>query len=216
MRSVRPLLLMGNGKLGRSIFHFDLPAVSTCPGRSRACQVCYATQGRFLFPQVRERLDWCYAQSRRADFAGRMADEVRRKGCLVIRIHCSGDFYSKEYAEKWLDVMRRGPQARYYFYTRSWRVPSIAAVLEEMARLPCCRAWWSIDYDTGVPGRVPTGVRLAYLQLREGEQPQTADLVFRVRRLRRQRLSLPLVCPHETPEGRARDSNCGNCGRCWR
>jgi hypothetical protein len=38
--------------------------------------------------------------------------------------------------------------------------------------------------------------------------------MFRVGRLR-QRQALPLVCPHETPQGRSNDVNCGNCGRCW-
>ena len=136
MRSVRPLLLMGNEKLGQSIFHFDLPAIVTCPGRSAVCeQVCYAGQGRFLFPQVQERLQWCYQQSRRGDFAQRMAGEVHGKGILVVRIHVSGDFYNAGYAAKWLAVMRQCPRARFYFYTRSWRSPEIAAVLEQMARL---------------------------------------------------------------------------------
>jgi hypothetical protein len=84
-----------------------------------------------------------------------------------------------------------------------------------MAALRCCRAWYSIDHDTGLPERLPPGVRLAYLQVAEGEQPELADLVFRVRRLR-QRLPLPQVCPHETPQGRGRATNCGNCGKCWR
>src|SRR5438105_591801 len=110
MRSVRPLLAMGNGKLGQSIFHFDLPAVSTCPGRSAVCeQMCYARRGRFLFPQVQERLRWCFEQSRRADFATRMATEIRRKGILLVRVHVSGDFYSAQYAAKWLAVMRQCP-----------------------------------------------------------------------------------------------------------
>ena len=84
-----------------------------------------------------------------------------------------------------------------------------------MATLRCCRPWYSIDRETGLPERVPVGVRLAYLQVTEGEKPELADLMFRVRRLRRQGVALPLVCPHETQQGRANDTNCGNCGRCW-
>ena len=215
-RSVRPLLAMGNAKLGQSIFHFDLPAISTCPGRSSVCErVCYATVSRYLLPSVQERLRWCYEQSRRRDFIGRLVREIRRKGVLVVRLHVSGDFVDASYAAKWLAVMRQCPRVRFYFYTRSWRVPEIAAVLEQMAALRCCRAWYSIDHDTGVPQRVPLGVRLAYLQVSEGEQPERADLLFRVRRLRQQRQPLTLVCPNETVQGRAQDVNCGNCGRCW-
>jgi len=207
---------MGNGKLGQSIFHFDLPAVSTCPGRSSVCeQVCYARSGNFLFPQVQERLHWCYEQSRREDFASRMAREIHRKGVLVVRIHVSGDFYSGDYAAKWLAVMRQCPRVRFYFYTRSWRIPDIAAVLEQMAQLRCCRPWYSLDDGTGLPRHVPLGVRLAYLQVSGDERLELVDLLFRVRRLRRQRLPLSLVCPHETPQGKTHEVNCGNCGRCW-
>jgi hypothetical protein len=202
--------------LGGSIWHFDLPAIVTCPGRSSVCeQVCYATRRRFRFPQVQERLQWCYQQSRRADFVQRVAQEIRRKGILVVRIHVSGDFFSAAYAGKWLEVMRQSPRVKFYFYTRSWRRPSIAAVLERMAALPCCKAWYSIDRETGLPAYVPVGVRLAYLQDREGDAPELIDLMFRVHRLRRQRFSLPLVCPQETPKGAANDVNCGNCGTCW-
>jgi Gene product 88 len=216
MRNVRPLLAMGNVKLGGSIAHFDLPPIVTCPGRSSVCeQVCYATSGQFQYPVVQERLQWCHRQSRRQDFVPRMAQEIRRKGILVVRIHVAGDFYNAVYAARWLEVMRQCPQTKFYFYTRSWRVPEIATVLEQMAALPCCRPWYSIDRETGVPERVPLGVRLAYLQVTEGEQPELVDLMFRVRKLRRQRLPLSLVCPHETEQGRAADTNCGNCGRCW-
>jgi len=208
---------MGNGKLGQAISHFDLPAVSTCPGRSAVCErVCYATQGHFRFELNQERLRWCYDQSRRKDFARRMVQEVRRKGVLVLRVHVSGDFYNAAYARKWLEVFRQCPGVKFYFYTRSWRVPEIAPVLEQMAKLRCCKVWYSIDSDTGLPECVPARVRLAYLQVTEGDQPEQTDLVFRVRRLRRQRFPLSLVCPHETPQGRANNVNCGNCGRCWR
>jgi hypothetical protein len=216
VKNVRALLVLGNSKLGGSIAHFDLPAEATCPGRSDACErVCYARGGRFLYPAVQERLRWNYAQSRRSDFAERMAREIRRRGILVLRLHVSGDYYDAAYAAKWLAVMRACPRVRFYFYTRSWRVPAIAAVLEQMAALRCCRVWYSIDSATGVPERVPAGVRLAYLQVEEGEQPELADLLFRVRRLRQRRVPLALVCPHETAQGRANEVNCGNCGRCW-
>ena len=122
---------LGNAKLGRSIFHFSLQAVETCPGRTPACTaVCYANgRGRFRFPSVREKLAWCYDQSRRPDFASRVAREIASRGVIVLRVHASGDFYDREYAEKWLDVMRRAPRVRYYFYTRSWRVPAIDSFL---------------------------------------------------------------------------------------
>lgn len=217
MSSVRYLLAVGNGKLGEQIAHFDLPAVLTCPGRTSACErACYARGGRFHFDSVQERFAWCYEQSLLPDFADRVRRELRRRGLLVVRLHVSGDFYSAEYAEKWLSVMRRLPKTRFYFYTRSWRVPEVALVLRQMAALRCCRPWYSVDRDSGLPAEVPPGVRLAYMQDAE-VGVQNVQLVFRTRgMLDRPRVGLPMVCPNDTPQGRQGGTNCGSCGYCWR
>ena len=181
MATIRALLAQGNGKLGQSIHHFDLPAVTTCPGRSPACEaVCYANHGRFHTNLVRERLRCCWQQSQREDFADRMVDEIRRKGVLVVRIHVSGDFFDVPYTKKWLSVFQQCPAAKFYFYTRSWRVPEIAVVLEQMAERDNVRAWYSADPDTGLPESLPPGVRVAWMQSSE-DDPQLGNLVFRVR-----------------------------------
>jgi hypothetical protein len=211
----RPLILQGNKKIGEAIHHFDLPAVSTCPGRSSVCErACYARIGRYCFKKVRDRLEWCYLQSLRDSFVDTVVSEIRSKGVLVLRLHCSGDYYSAEYAEKWLTVMRLFPRVRFYFYTRSYRIKEIAPVLERMAQLRCCRAWYSIDVETGVPATIPAGVRLAYLQADEQVHPKASDLVFRTRKLRKLE-SLPVVCNQETVEGKADGTTCGSCKRCF-
>jgi hypothetical protein len=217
VKTVRGLLTQGNSKVGSSIHLWSVPAVETCPGRSAVCErVCYATKGRFLLDSVRERLAWCLEESRRDDFVERVVREIRRKGVLVLRVHAAGDFYDAAYAEKWLAVMQKCPRVKFYFYTRSWRVDSVAPVLEQMAALRCCRAWYSVDAETSVPARVPPGVRLAYLQVDEDERPEQSDLLFRTRRLRSQRTPLSVVCPNETPAGRSAEVTCGSCQRCFR
>ena len=217
MGTVRGLLSQGNAKVGEGIHLWGLPPVDSCPGMSALCErACYARKGRFKYPSVVERLAWNLDQSHRTDFADRMAKEIRRKGCLVVRVHSAGDFYDAEYADKWLRVMTTRPKARFYFYSRSWRVPEIGEALTRMAALANVRAWYSVDAETGLPMVVPPGVRLAYLRVDERDEPgPDADLVFRVRGLRTKRVGLDLVCPHETPKGRAEDVNCGSCRRCW-
>ena len=68
---------------------------------------------------------------------------------------------------------------------------------------------------TGIPEVIPPGVRLAYLQVDEdAENDPSADLVFRVRRLRKKsRIGLPLVWPSESP--RKREITCGGCQKCF-
>lgn len=212
MDTQRGLLSLGNMKLGEGIHVWSLPAVKTCPGSTETCRkVCYATKSRFILPAVVERLDWNYQMSLRKDFPDLMAEDVRRRGCQVVRIHVSGDYYSAEYAEKWLWVMRKRPKPRYYFYSRSHSTPEILSVLEQMAALKCCRVWFSVDKDL-VLERIPPNVRVAYLQVTEDEEPELIDLRFVVRRLRNKRLPLPLLCPNES--GAA--ANCGDCGKCFR
>jgi hypothetical protein len=212
------LLVQGNGKLGTAIHSWSIPAIGTCPGSTELCRrLCYAGLGHFLLPAVKERLDWNYNQSLRDDFSERMVQEIRRKGVIVLRIHVSGDFFSAEYAGKWLDIMRQCSKVRFYWYSRSWRVPAIAPMLEDMAALRCCYAWYSIDAETGVPLRLPAGVRLAYMQVSEDDRPELANLVFRVRRLRKgKRIGLPMICPAETPQGKERSTTCGSCQHCFR
>jgi hypothetical protein len=221
------MLSPGNRKLGHRgrIWSFSLPSRSTCPGRSRLCaRRCYSAHTEAHRPSVRTRYRRNLRLSRRPDFVARLAAFILRRGVAIVRVHVGGDFYSAAYARKWLALMRRLPAVRFYFYTRSWRVPPIRRVLTAMARLPNVRAWFSADRQTGVPRRLPVGVRLAWLMTTPDDLPPRADLVFRVRSLRRLvRMRVgwegdtgqALVCPTENGVTGHRTS-CEQCGVCWR
>lgn len=115
METIRGLLVAGNDKLSEQAFHFDLPAGRTCPGKSRLCHGrCYARRGRFVFPQVIERLRWCYEQSKRSDFVDILSDELYRKGVILMRWHCAGDIYSPSYARKMLEVIGRSSHTKFW------------------------------------------------------------------------------------------------------
>jgi hypothetical protein len=212
-----PLLLQqGNGKLGSAIHVWSIPALDTCPGSSAICRsACYALRHRFRFQQVRDRLIWNRQQSCRDDFVDRMVAEIRTQGVLVVRLHVAGDFPDVEYARKWLAIIQQLPRVRFYGYTRSWRLPRIAAVLEQIAVLSSMRLWYSVDDETGVPACIPSAVRLAYLQTTKHPIPPLADLVFRVPPLRTL-ATLPIVCESETMEGKQARVTCGSCTRCFR
>ena len=213
---IRPLLVVSNDKLGGSVWHFDLPPVRSCPGRSKLCEKhCYARSGRFRFPQVVERLRWCYEQSKRSDFADRMIDELYRKGIVLCRFHVAGDFYSPDYARKVLEVVKASPQVTFWSYTRSYRVPQIAEVLWELAARENFSLWLSFDEETGPPPFVPDRVRTAFMQT--GDPPETADLVFATREARKNsRINLELLCPTESEEGKRAGTTCSSCQFCFR
>jgi hypothetical protein len=221
------MLTPGNAKLGRRrrIWGFGLPSRRTCPGKSPACEgPCYSYRLEAIRPAVRTRYARNLALSRRPDFAQRVLAFLAARRVEVVRVHTGGDFYAPAYARKWLDVMRRAPAVRFFFYTRSWRLPAIRRVLTAMARLLNVEAWYSCDHDTGVPRRTPPRVRLAWLMTGPDDLPPRADLVFRVHRLRRvvqkhvawrSGAGAALVCPVENGATGHRTS-CEQCGVCWK
>jgi hypothetical protein len=209
------LLQRGNSKLGQAIFAWSLPAVETCPGSTSRCRsVCYATNHRFRFQSVKRRLEWNWRQSRKSDFVDRMTSEIRSAGVLVLRLHVAGDFYDSRYAQRWLAIVKRSPRVRFYGYTRSWRLASIAPVLEELAACRAMRLWYSTDDESGAPVSIPASVRTAYLQGSDTSIPSEADLVFRPQTLRKLP-ALPIVCDQETASGKRLGVTCGSCARCF-
>jgi hypothetical protein len=219
------MLVQGNRKLrGRAIWGFGLPSGGrdVCVGQSEDCfENCYDRRDDgFRKSKVGRRRENLRASKRR-DFVTRMLTLIAFLAVRLCRVHTGGDFYSAAYAKKWLLVMARSPKVRFWFYTRSWRVPAIARVIEEMSTLPNVRVWYSLDRGTGLPDFVPPRVRLAYLQVEEDDlPPPDAQLAFRVRRLRKKaqtRVGKGRVCPDEDGVKRATHVSCGaGCDLCYR
>ena len=216
------MLTPGNRKLGgRRIWGFGLPSgtLDVCPGMSAVCHAhCYASAVERYRPNAAAAYQRNLVRSRRRDFVVRLRAFLIAHAVAVVRVHTGGDFYSRGYARKWLRVMRRSPRVTFYFYTRSWRIPTIRPVIERMAALPNCIVWYSCDRDTGVPASVPARVRLAWLATADGDVPPAdLDLMFRIRRLRQQPVApggTP-VCPGEDGVRRTRAVTCDRCGVCW-
>ena len=218
-RVLRSLLVRGNGKLSQTVFHFSLPAATTCPGKSKLCHSrCYALKNRFQYPQVQERLEWNYQKAKRRDFVDRLVDELYRKGILAMRWHVSGDIFSPGYARKILEIVGRSSHTTHWLYFRSWRTKTIFPILKAISLVPNMHAWFSCDAETGYPPEVPQDVRIAWMQIEADENPEDADLVFLDHPLRNGRISLPQiakVCPVETQLGKARGTTCATCRICW-
>jgi hypothetical protein len=181
--------------------------------------VCYARTGRFRTQLVQSRLqanlDACLLDG----FEDRIVKEIRRRGIHTVRVHVAGDFFSADYAGKWVRIARRCRQTRFYCYTRSWRVTTILPALAEFASLKNSRVWWSVDAETGIPEGVPANVQLAFLQREGSDDPHGARVVFRVRHLQNtpaRRIGLATVCPNETGLPQAADVTCTSCRRCIR
>lgn len=123
-------LLAQNSKLKKDgIWQFDIPAYQsrtgliTCPMAKDCIANCYARMGTYMFPVVREKHEWNLEQTLRDDFSSKMIEEIKsKKVCKIVRLHSSGDIYSREYLHKWLKVVESCPNTLFYAYTKSFHL----------------------------------------------------------------------------------------------
>lgn len=125
------LLRTSNADLARDkIKVWSLPAwlvelpdgsrLNVCPSAGVCAKHCYALKGTFRFKNVRA------AHLRNLmmivdDIEGweqQMTAEVTRLKGGYVRIHDGGDFFSQEYLEAWLRIMRAAPHIVFYAYTK--------------------------------------------------------------------------------------------------
>ncbi len=101
-------LLTQNSKLrktsvvtGRKTMDFALPAIKTCPFAGECKKYCYASKGAYRWRNVRAKHEANYRATLKHDFTVDMMEEIIMSEAQAIRIHSSGDFYSKIYYRKW-------------------------------------------------------------------------------------------------------------------
>ena len=131
-------LLVKNAKITSSntneysVYNFGLPAyesasgLKTCPAAGACAKGCYAKQGAYVWTPVAAAYEWRLEQTLKSNFSDIMSEAVavklksalRTNKTLVLRIHDSGDFYSLDYVHKWLKVMLKFPQVKFYAYTK--------------------------------------------------------------------------------------------------
>lgn len=117
---------------GYSVYNFGTPALKsqdgtiTCPNARQCAVGCYAQSGTYRFKNVVNAYEERLKLTRDVNFVDILIAEIRSKTIqakakgeqCVIRIHDSGDFYSKEYAEQWYQIIRQCPDTRFYAYTK--------------------------------------------------------------------------------------------------
>jgi len=126
-------LLTQNAKMKKTskenkakIFNFSIPAYKTrsgkitCPFADSCVKYCYAQKGNYTrFPVVQELMEQKYKISKTNTFIPLMNEEIRKKKATHIRIHDSGDFYSPQYLNKWVDIATQNNDVIFYAYTKS-------------------------------------------------------------------------------------------------
>lgn len=107
-----------------SIFTWGIPAgesktgLKTCPNAGACARGCYAMQGFYVMPNVAAAQEERLALALSPAFVETIDAEIKRRKVKRLRIHDSGDFFSVNYTNAWLEIIRRNPSVRFYAYTK--------------------------------------------------------------------------------------------------
>lgn len=125
-------LLTQNSKLkktskltGLRVFNFGIPAYKsatgklTCPFAAECVKFCYAQKGAYSWSNVKPAFEKRYELTKTDDFVNEMNKEIAKKKPDYVRVHDSGDYYSKAYLDKWIEIAIHNPHVRFYSYTNS-------------------------------------------------------------------------------------------------
>jgi len=136
---------------------FGLPAgrAYSCPGATSVCEsVCYAGKLEKVFPSMRALLEHNWQILSNADYGtmvrelnamiGEFIADCEKRGAeKAFRIHWDGDFFSREYASAWANVVRRNPDVTFWVYTRSFT--NSLNVIDLIADIPNLSVYLSVD-----------------------------------------------------------------------
>lgn len=109
--------------LGVRVFNFGIPAYKsasgklTCPMADACVKFCYAKKGAYTWSNVQPAFEKRYQLSKTDDFVNKMSLEITKKKPEYVRVHDSGDYYSKKYLNKWIDIALLFPEVKFYSYT---------------------------------------------------------------------------------------------------
>ena len=111
------LLKYGNAKLNNTLV-FNLPASNEVCGR--ICHNCYAIKAQRIYPNVLPYRTRMLEYSQQPNFVSTIINDINSctKPFKYIRIHESGDFYSQDYINSWIDIASSFPQYTFYAYTK--------------------------------------------------------------------------------------------------
>jgi hypothetical protein len=178
------LLSPGNTKTG-NLPGFDIPAKTTCPGKTNGvggcASKCYAYNMSRVWPAVGKKYWRNYRESKKDSFVPQMVKAIPYS--CTFRIHVSGDFYSRDYVFKWIDIASKRLDVQFFFYTRSWTDRSIWHALRIFAALPNVSMNISCDKVTGKPYKTCETYKWCYLTFDDTAPKwlRQTDLIFRDR-----------------------------------
>ena len=110
---------------GARVYNFGIPAYKsitgqvTCPLAGECVKFCYAKKGAYVWSNVYPAFEARLEATKKDNFIDLMVNEIKKKKVDFLRVHDSGDYYSKEYLLKWFKIAQLLPDVKFYSYTNN-------------------------------------------------------------------------------------------------
>lgn len=197
------VLIDGNGKIGKGVWHFstlpgledyfsekwDLAVKGTCPCN---CEKCYGMRGNYCFKSTKDALAirTFIAREDLEFLKAEIIREIRKHKIKAVRVHATGDFFSKEYVQMWIDIAIECSETVFWTYTKA-EGKGFDSELEMFNSLPNCNIVPSVIKDFGFNfGHIDYLLRVFKSLKAEGKDPY--------------------ICPCGTDK----NQHCNNCKGC--
>lgn len=145
-RWVPVLLVNGNRKIGKGVYHFSITAGNApvsaevvrkaigaaaeafqdaqrlCGGTCCCnCPGCYAQTGHYVKSNVRASLAWrtFLVRVHMAWVENAINAQIAAFQIKMVRIHAAGDFFSNEYVQMWTRIAQANPDTIFWTYTKT-------------------------------------------------------------------------------------------------
>lgn len=137
---MKPLLKYENFKLKKQLV-FDITSNMEVCGME--CKGCYAIKAQKIFKNTKLYRDRQLKASKSYAFPDLICSELKRYEAAlqtlgikerIVRIHSSGEFYSNEYINKWIDIAKHNPNWTFYAFTK--RIEEFPLTMPKLMKLP--------------------------------------------------------------------------------
>lgn len=156
----------GNKKTGETnsrgeiVLVWNLPPVVTCPGADSCLEFCYNADTRInVFPIESWCVNWFWALNKKDACIEKINNILKCYDNPVVRVHSSGDFFSIDYVKMWVEIANQNPHAKFWAYTRSWKVNDLAEAIQRLSQVSNFNLFASINKNE----KSPSGMRWCFV-----------------------------------------------------
>jgi len=152
----------GNSKIDKSCLVFSIPT-EICYGAGKQCKSCYARKAEYPYKNcLPSRFRNYKASLNSSAFIEAVTERFSRSKKRLVRIHEAGDFYSQEYINSWIEIIKKHPEHKFYTYTKKLQKFDFSEMLN-LPNMNLIDSNTSIGFNYGNKSHIANLERLGYV-----------------------------------------------------